>query len=598
MGGTDSVGGGQRRVLGRRVLLVGSMLVSAGVLAGGATPSLAASSRSPNVTATRSYLQAGYELVQAELADAPAANAAVQQLATTIGSECSGVLREAPPEPPAGSPFQRSVGESIRGEEQLQELESEASGALDVSYVQAARQAILAFAATLRSLHWGTAVLTAAALSRAGELESRLAAVIPDACGDIKSWVASGYRTLPATTRAFNSRRKLESARTPSQTFSSRLAPYEDAAGKALIAKTQALEKHLVRAAEGFQAWAQGMEAALGIEHPEQATFSHHPPGSVVVGKGPTAAGGRYEVLLEPPREHPRRREGECAPDHPVRLQLISNLGTGVSGCWSPAQTGAPPDLSCTEGLWTITLQTLPTAAEVRLTMSNGRSFTSHVAFVPPQLGGPVGFYYQVVRGPAPLPASLTELDEHDTTLRVLKLHPFKGCIKHLLKFLPGGIRSLAHDRVPGGPSFSIQGEAYRFLGRIHFALSVRIKHGGGGSESPSGRKPNVFTSATFTGCQPQPYAIVYGLLKQTSDAVFARTARGRLHALRRVTIPGHLHAPGVLVYLGSRSVPEELIVRNPSGGTVVTEKLSSLAREARERCVGEAEGGSGASAS
>ncbi len=596
MGGTDSVGGGWRRFLGRRAWLLSPMLVSAGVLAAGATPSRAASPRSLNVTATRSYLQAGYELVQAELADAPVANAAVQQLATTIGSECSGILREAPPEPPAGSPFERSFGERIRGEEQLHELESEAFGALDVSYVQAPRVAILAFAATLRSLHWGTAALTAAALSRAGELESRLVTAVPDVCGDIESWVASGYKTLPATTKAFNSRRKLESARTPAHAFSSRLASYEDAAGKALLAKTQALEKQLLSASEGFDVAARGMEAALGVERPEQTTFSHHPPGSVVVGKGPTVAGGRYEVLLEPPREHPRRREGECAPDRAVRLQLISSLGTGVSGCWSPAETSAPPDLGCTEGLWTITLQTLPTAKEVRLTMSNGRTFTSQVAFVPPQLGGPVGFYYQVVRGPSPLPVSLTELDEHGNSLRVVKLHPFKGCIKHLLKFLPGGIRSLAQDRVPDGPSYSIQGEAYRFLGRIHFALSVRIKHGGGGSESPSGRKPSVFTWATFTGCQPHPYAIVYGLLKQTTDTVFARTA-GHLRMLRRASIPAHLHASGMLVYLGSRTVPEELIVRNPNGDTVVTEKLGSLATEAPERCAGEAEGESKPSA-
>ena len=221
--------------------------------------------------------------------------------------------------------------------------------------------------------------------------------------------------------------------------------------------------------------------------------------------------------------------------------------------------------------------------------MSNGRQITSRVAFVPPRLGGPTGFYYQVVRGPSPIPVSLAELDAHGKVLRVLKLHRFAGCTKHLLKFLKGGIRALVHGRVPQGPTFSIVGEAYRFLGHIHFALDVQTSDGGG-SESPSGQKPSIFSRSLWTACQPHPYAIVYGLLKRPADTVLARTS-GKLSALHRVAIPSHLHAGGVLVYTVSATVPSELLVRDRSGKTIVVENLRRSGKEATETCEGEAEG-------
>jgi hypothetical protein len=62
-----------------------------------------------------------------------------------------------------------------------------------------------------------------------------------------------------------------------------------------------------------------------------------------------------------------------------------------------------------------------------RLRLSDGRQITSSVAIVPAQLGGPTGFYYQVVRGPSPIPVSLAELDVNGRVLRMVKLNRFVG---------------------------------------------------------------------------------------------------------------------------------------------------------------------------
>jgi hypothetical protein len=388
--------------------------------------------RAGDMKATGAFLTAGYVLLQAELAQAPAAEAAVAQLANTIGSECAGVLQGAPPEPPTGSSFARSVGERTRQEEQLSALESELAEALFLSYQQASRQAWLAYAAALRPLHWSKSLINAEVHEHVAELEAEMAAPVPNACADMKAWVASGYHTLAAGTKRLRTPQEKRERSGPTTPLESQLARYEGRAAKALIAKSRGLEKRLVHGLLALETITQQLDVTVGAARAErEPSFSYHPPGSVVIGTGTTTVGDRYEVLLlQPARSsgHPEE-EGECAPSRPVKLDLIvSGGGAGTSGCYSPSNAGRQPSLTCVRGLWEIDLQTLATATSVRLALSNGRTVTSDVAVVPRELGGPIGLYYQVVRGPSPLPLSLTELNAERKTLRVVKLHPFKGC--------------------------------------------------------------------------------------------------------------------------------------------------------------------------
>jgi hypothetical protein len=98
-----------------------------------------------------------------------------------------------------------------------------------------------------------------------------------------------------------------------------------------------------------------------------------------------------------------------------------------------------------------------------------------------------------------------------------------------------------------------------------------------------------VFEPQGSTGCLPQPYAIVYGLLKAPRDTVLARVS-GTLVPLRKVAIPARLHAGGVLVYGAFTPMPTELLVRNASGRTVDRRDLSQAAKSETETCEGEAE--------
>jgi hypothetical protein len=316
---------------------------------------------------------------------------------------------------------------------------------------------------------------------------------------------------------------------------------------------------------------------------------SHPPAGAILVGKGRTAAGGKYEVLLEPPSAD---RKSECGASHPLSIQIVTDSGGGVSGCFSHSEETSQPRINCDEGLLTIEARTPPAVRSVRLRLSDGRQIVSPVAFLPARLGGPTGASITRSRGPQPIPVSLTELSSHGRPLRTLKMHHFTGCTKHLLKFLRDGIRPLVQARLPQGPAFVIEGEAYRFLGHIHFALKVEIVGGGGGGggESPSGKRPGVFSGALYEGCQPHQYDILYGVLKQPATRCWpeypARCAHCDAPRFRRTS-----HAGGMLVYSASSTVPSELLVRNRVGRTIITEKLGRLGAEATDTCEGESEG-------
>lgn len=257
-------------------------------------------------------------------------------------------------------------------------------------------------------------------------------------------------------------------------------------------------------------------------------------------------------------------------------------------------------------GLLTIEAQTLPSARSVRLNLSDGRQITSRVAIVPANLGGPAGFYYQVVLGPSPIPISFTEVDGQGKALRTVKLPLTAKCVEQSQKRPPSVIRTIASGSLPQGPSFSINGErssGFSIVGErssaisaTHFDLRAEVAAEGGlgdfisggiavGGSSVGGSptpKRSPFALQIATGCQPHEYAILYGVLRAPADTVLARSS-GSLQPFQRVRIPASLHVRGVLAYIPLPAVPSEVLVRTPTGKTVFTEDLAHRASEAKE---------------
>ena len=414
-------------------------------------------------------------------------------------------------------------------------------------------------------------------------------------------WVASGYQTLSAGTKKLISRLEEPAQQAASaRPVLSLLAPYRGYRDRALIDKIKRLEHREIDLSKGILKAVGSLQQIFGVTPPhiEKTTATRSGPTkhSVVVGRGRTAAGERYTVRVTPPTRRSNVGAQVC-----VSVKITDTPGgfTRSGECYSlshsPSRRG---NVNCSAGLLTIEAQADPRARTVSLRLSGGRRMTSRVTIVPSRLGGPVGFYYQVVRGPSPIPVSLTELGAHGEILRVVKLPRIVECTKHPLKYLPGGVRTLVHESVPQGPAFAIVGEAYRYLGHLHFDLGIRVGAGSeytfsrerGRSFIAVGGKPSPLSPQFETVCKPHPYEIVYALLAAPRDTVLARSASGATYPLRQVAIPPNMHAHGDLVYAALSVAPTELLTRTPSGETIATERLRGIATEAFETCEGEEE--------
>ncbi len=586
-----------------------------------------------NATATGTYLKAINSFEETELANLPQFVAATQAAAAQISGECPGVLTNAPPVGEAlgpaliGSesktpPSARARGESQRQSRQRESLKLELYVALSAgSRIQAYREAAETLVRALTPLHWTSPEIMLLLHLNVSEIQGELEAPRPAVCADMKFWVTSGYRTLSAASKEFAGRSEtllkdtLEILGLSEQShvlpFPKDLVSYENASDKALARHTEALTARLKKGTDAEADALKRIEAALGLaagKAPKVLQLPRRKP--VVIARGRTAAGEMFVAKAEPVGRSLRRRI--CAvnvtitePSRPQEglIELLES-GGGTDRCLSRSHVDPDPAVHCSSGLLTVEANLPADVRSVRLLLSDGRTITSPAIRVSSRLGGPAGLYYQAVRGPSPIPVSATELDAQGSTLAVLKLPAVVECTKNLVKYVPGGIVHLVHESVPQGPDFTIRGERYRKLGTSHFELKLEIANetlfGGGNDAGLLGsRVEEGFSSAAgkralspyaSSGCQPQPYAIIYGLLKAPGDTVLAQVGT-KLVPLREVPIPRRLHAGGVLVYGEFSSIPSELLIRSPSGTAIASKDLSEAAISGTETCEGEAEG-------
>ncbi len=607
------------------------VLVAAAVYAMASGVASAGSPRAAGTPADRAavhaYLLDIYGYVHAIAGAAPALVGAYEGTASRIAGECPGVLVGVPQEAneiEVGSPILRRTarqrGEERRQSTQLNDLEEELATELASAESEARRPAVTALLANLKALPQGGPALSRVVHAQISGLEEDQKTHSTDVCADMEAWVASGYRTLSQASRATALTHEAELARffreLAAQSSSGSMSLPETRADRALVRRTSQLEVRTAKAiANSIDSARKRVEAALGLTARARSeerlkSMSHESKSSTRLGAGRTAAGTRYTVWLERTKGG---SAGTCKSSVEVRGADEAKPGIlelfvgGSEVCLVPhRKRSEEPSVNCREGLLTIETEVPSATRTVDLRMSDGAHVVSRPVFVPRRLGGPDAFYYQAVRGPSPVPVSLTERDAQGRTLRVLKLRRIVGCSRHPLKYLRGGKRTLVRGSTPQGPSFSIVGERYRLFGRVHTQLKLRTGEGLVSSdEDEEEEEPSVadgligsvpvrrtapLDSEISAGCHPHEYSIFYGLLEQPRDTVLAKIA-GKLVPVLRVHIPSSLHAGGLLVYLASASRPEELLVRSPSGKIVMNEDLSRVAREGRETCEGESEG-------
>jgi hypothetical protein len=187
---------------------------------------VAAKRSSPNSLATRAYVKANYALVGIARVNLPAAKAAIASLGTTVSGECPLAAVDAPQD------------------HEAEQLNNEVVGALEVAAYQPDKEWMVAFAHTIRRLHWSNHKLTHMVDAYATKLEGFATLAAPNICADVKAWASSGYATLPASTVSFD--KGFYAYDIEAEEVSLRLLrPYESATEASLVRRTKQLEAPL-----------------------------------------------------------------------------------------------------------------------------------------------------------------------------------------------------------------------------------------------------------------------------------------------------------------------------------------------------------------
>lgn len=190
----------------------------------GLLASASASAAPRDIASTHAYIQANYTLARAAEARIASTQASILNRTEQFGRACGNVG--------AGSPQN----------EESQKLSYEAAGAIWSVSFGANAGPIRAFVRAVKPLRWSNPKLTRIAQGYAKSLQGLATLPLPDLCGDVRTWSASGFRTVPATTLRFDGHVESIEARTISPRL---LAPFESPSDRGALARTTHLESEL-----------------------------------------------------------------------------------------------------------------------------------------------------------------------------------------------------------------------------------------------------------------------------------------------------------------------------------------------------------------
>jgi hypothetical protein len=201
----------------------------------GLTPAGAAAAPR-DVASTHAYLVAGYAALHATVTTWSSVEANIHKLDLKFAAECPNVG--------AGSPQN----------EESQHMSYEVAGALWATGYHTDAKLVQRFVQAVKPLRWSNGAITRSARRFTRGLHEMAVLPVPDLCGDVRTWGATGFTTIPASTLAYDRHvEAIEVKEIPPRL----LAPYVQPADRGLAARdvrlnTQFEELEIVK---GFNDW-------------------------------------------------------------------------------------------------------------------------------------------------------------------------------------------------------------------------------------------------------------------------------------------------------------------------------------------------------
>jgi hypothetical protein len=219
-------------------------LISTALVALVAAPSSALAGPADAVS-TQRYIQANYALVHAANGKIRTAEAALRALLRRVTGECASAAADSPQNPDST------------------QLSNEIIGAMVIAAYHTDVPAGTSFIRAVKGLHWTNRALTRAVRSYASKLNVLTTLAAPNVCADVRAWVASGYRTLPASTVRFD--RLFMPNWVAIGELPPQLARYERPGQAAILRQTNRFEARLTEteANAGVETWGQIMNTLV-----------------------------------------------------------------------------------------------------------------------------------------------------------------------------------------------------------------------------------------------------------------------------------------------------------------------------------------------
>jgi hypothetical protein len=173
-----------------------------------------------DVASTHEYVVAAYAALHAVVSKWSVVEAAIHKLDLKFRAECPAVG--------AGSPQS----------ENEQRLSAEVAGALWATGYRTEAKVVQKFVKAVAPLTWSNPAITRSARRFTKALHEMTLLPIPDLCGDVRAWEATGFKTVPADVEQYDNRvEAIEIKEIPRKL----LLPYELPGDKGLVARVEHL---------------------------------------------------------------------------------------------------------------------------------------------------------------------------------------------------------------------------------------------------------------------------------------------------------------------------------------------------------------------
>jgi hypothetical protein len=190
------------------------------VLALGSAPADALAASSQDSASTHTALVAAYSALHRIVSTWPTLEASLHKLNQRFATEC--------PDVGAGSPQNESE----------QRLSYEVAGALWATAYHTDAKYADEFINVVSPLRWSNHAIVRRGLKFIEGLHEMIALEVPDICGDVRTWTASGFTTVPADTQQFDNHVESINVEIPSPRI---LAPYVRPSDRALLVRVEHL---------------------------------------------------------------------------------------------------------------------------------------------------------------------------------------------------------------------------------------------------------------------------------------------------------------------------------------------------------------------